>query len=679
MRNLYGNSGIIDMPSAEVQPDAEIAVSFSGFEGYRRSTLSFQILPRIEGALRYAVLPGFGADGSALYDRSMDLKFQLLREGPNQPAVALGFRDLLGTGVGSGEYLVATKHLRPDLAVSAGIGWGRLGSANGFANPFAHLSPGWDERPAGATTGGTFNTGQYFKGETAALFGGVTWDTPVRGLRLMAELSSDAYAPEGRNGGFTPDHPVNFGLDYQPSNGINFGLYALYGRAVAARLSLSANPRRSLSTGAGPAPVPVRARGDPNGPPAAGPGTNATALWAASIAALSTALAEEALELDGIGLSGDTAEIRVVNRSYTLISQAYGRALRAAQNSLPAEIGKIVVTMMEGGVPVSSLSVPRADFERIAGTPEAEAKLADAVTLTDAAPDPPGLIQMPERLPRFRWSVAPVLAINAFDPDNPVRADLGLQAEGQAVLAHGFSVSGAVTKKLVGNLDQITRQSDSSLPRVRSDIALYLREGDPAINRLTADYLFKPSPQLYGRLSAGYLERMFAGVSAELLWKPVNSGIGLGLELNYVGQRAFDQLFGLRDYRVATGHASLYWDTGWQQVEAQLDIGRYLAGDWGGTLTLSRHFANGWRVGAFATLTDVPFDAYGEGSFDKGILLEIPLSWASNLRTRKRYDGVIKPLARDGGARLNVENRLYPLVQDAHAGQLRANWASVWR
>ena len=47
--------------------------------------------------------------------------------------------------------------------------------------------------------------------------------------------------------------------------------------------------------------------------------------------------------------------------------------------------------------------------------------------------------------------------------------------------------------------------------------------------------------------------------------------------------------FGEYDYDVVMGHASLYWDTGWYGLEAQLDAGRYLAGDWGATLSVQRH------------------------------------------------------------------------------------------
>ena len=53
--------------------------------------------------------------------------------------------------------------------------------------------------------------------------------------------------------------------------------------------------------------------------------------------------------------------------------------------------------------------------------------------------------------------------------------------------------------------------------------------------------------------------------------------------------------------------------------DVEINAGRYLAGDWGATTTISRKFGSGWEVGGYATLTDVPFDTFGEGSFDKAM------------------------------------------------------------
>ena len=109
------------------------------------------------------------------------------------------------------------------------------------------------------------------------------------------------------------------------------------------------------------------------------------------------------------------------------------------------------------------------------------------------------------------------------------------------------------------------------------------------------------------------------------------------------------------------------------------DVGRYLAGDYGATLSVDRVFANGWSVGAYATLTNVSAEQFGEGSFDKGIRLTIPMEWAMGKPTRAGNTTEIRSLARDGGARLQVDGRLFDWVNDGHADALTQRWGKFWR
>jgi hypothetical protein len=171
---------------------------------------------------------------------------------------------------------------------------------------------------------------------------------------------------------------------------------------------------------------------------------------------------------------------------------------------------------------------------------------------------------------------------------------------------------------------------------------------------------------------------MYAGVSGELLWKPVDSRLALGVELNEVVKRDFDKGFGLRDYQTTTGHVSAYYafDGGYL---GQIDAGRYLAEDWGATFSLYREFDNGWLIGAYATLTDVPFETFGEGSFDKGIVLNVPLDYFTGKPVGGSVGGTIQPILRDGGARVVVPGRLYDTVREAQNPVLRNTWGRFWR
>jgi hypothetical protein len=112
------------------------------------------------------------------------------------------------------------------------------------------------------------------------------------------------------------------------------------------------------------------------------------------------------------------------------------------------------------------------------------------------------------------------------------------------------------------------------------------------------------------------------------------------------------------DYQVLTGHITGYWQTGWEDVLAKISYGQYLAGDKGYTVDLSRSFANGVRMGAYFTKTNVSAEQFGEGSFDKGIYVSVPFDAFFTKYSNENAYILWNPLIRDGGAKLN---RAYPL------------------
>ena len=140
----------------------------------------------------------------------------------------------------------------------------------------------------------------------------------------------------------------------------------------------------------------------------------------------------------------------------------------------------------------------------------------------------------------------------------------------------------------------------------------------------------------------------------------------------------FDGGFEFRDYETVTGHASAYYEFN-NGFVGRIDAGRYLAEDWGATVALDREFANGWRIGAFATFTDVSAEDFGEGSFDKGIRVTIPTSSRKLKASTGATNINIRSLTRDGGARVNVKNRLYDNVRRGHKPELQESWGRFWR
>lgn len=674
--STYGTVGLIDMPTAQSAEDAELAATFSTFANTTRSTLSFQITPRLSGSFRYSKIEDFGAGGGDLFDRSFDLRYRFVDETNTRPAIAIGLQDFIGTGVYSGEYVVATKNFSPRLSFTGGIGWGRLGSYNGFSNPLGAIDDQFETRPdRDFGRGGEIEATGWFRGD-AALFGGIAWQATDK-LTLKAEYSSDAYGIESRNNSFEHKSPFNFGLDYEVRDNIHLQAHYLYGSTFGFTLNLLTNPRHPVANGGkGSAPLPVQRRA---------PGARSDLGWTQAVNVKSSLrdqtnalLADDGMALEAMKLSANAVTVHIRNERYLARPEAIGRTARLLTRTMPASVETFTIIPVENGIPLSAVTLNRSDIENLEHESDGAWQSYVRADITDAANSLAGTSYFAGRYPDFTWSVRPYVKASYFDPDEPVRLNAGLRLQGRYDLAPGWIVAGSITQRLAGNIGDSARGSNSVIPRVRSDAVRYAREGETALEHLTLAHYFRPGKDLYARMTAGYLESQFGGVSSELLWKPVASRLALGAEANYAVQRDFDQRFGFRNYEVATGHLSAYYDFG-NGYLGQIDAGRYLAGDYGATFTLDRVFANGWSVGAYATFTDVSFDDFGEGSFDKGLRFTVPLTHVLGQPSDKTYKAVIQPLTRDGGARLKVQDRLYDSVRSYHTPEMKDSSGRFWR
>ncbi|MEM6304003.1 MAG: YjbH domain-containing protein [Pseudomonadota bacterium] len=677
--NFYGSSGLIDMPSGESLPDGEIAIGISNFAGMTRSTFTFQASPRLSFSFRYVGLRDANIGGFETYrDRSFDARFLINKESRLWPAITVGLQDFAGTGIYAAEYIAATKtfqggaRIPGTFKVTAGLGWGRLGSSGSIGAPLGRDRNTFTD----GDTGGELSFDQWFRGPMAP-FAGVEWQYSDR-LGFKVEYSSDAYNQEDTVSGiFTRKSRFNFGAEYQYSDRVRIGAYYLYGSEFGINLQYLLNPTNPPALQVTEAVAPVSLRPSRAENPQAWETNWASAPDAPARlrTALKPQLEANGLAFEALSVDANSAELRYRNTRYQATAIAIGRAARVMAATLPASVETFRIVTVENGLAQSAVTIRRSDLEALEFDPQAADALLAVTGIGEAAPQPQNAIFEDEFYPDFAWSIGPYVSTSYFDPDEPVRADAGLKLEAAYRPAPGWTLGGELRYRLTGNIGSSPRLSNSQLERVRTNGVLYARE-TTSLENLYASYQWKPSEDLYARVTAGYLERMFGGVSAELLWKPVGSRLALGVEANYVKQRDFSGL-GFQDYGVATGHASAYYEFS-DQYHAQVDVGRYLAGDIGATMTFTREFANGVRIGGFFTLTNVSSEEFGEGSFDKGINIELPLSFFLGNPSKRTVATTIRPIQRDGGARLAVPGRLYSQVRSGHRRALESNWSRVW-
>ncbi len=401
---------------------------------------------------------------------------------------------------------------------------------------------------------------------------------------------------------------------------------------------------------------------------------------ASAVEAIKRDFAAQNVQLTALDIVGDEARVWLSQGIYRNIAKASGRAARVLDNHLPADIGGITLIWQENGLTVSRLQLSRRDVQH--GTAlQGGAEEAWYHSQLDAID--PGYTTttqvVPDRYPDFSWSLGPAYRQLFGGPDQyyayQVYALLGAKVE----VLPNLLLSGGYSIDVYNTFDTLQLESNSQLPRVRSDLKNYLQQGASGLDSLQASYFADLGKDWYGRASAGIFEQMFAGAGGEVLYAPQQASWAVGGDFYWAKQRDFDGGFGFQPYETTTGHLTWYQDLPFYDLTTKISAGRYLAGDDGATLDLSRRFDNGIVVGVFATRTDVPAQRFGEGSFDKGFYIDIPLDVFFMRSSKSRRSFTFRPVTRDGGARLGTPYPLYPMVDAYKHDRWQQDWKEFYK
>ena len=673
MLNTYGMPGGIDNPTAEAFPEGQFSVSSSIFGGTIRTNLSFQITENVTVSFRYSRIPSESGDhGGYFWDRSFDFHYLFREQSKYLPSIAIGLRDFIGTGLYTGEYIVATKNINKNVKLTAGLGWGRLSGKNEYSNIFGK----GNERSnlSGVGVGGTLHIDHFFSGTNSPFFS-LSYNASPK-LELIAELSSDDYQREvSTSKGFNRKNDLNSAFKYKLAPDFSVIGKLMHGDAIGLSGILSLNPRNSpYKSGIEPAPMPFLDDRTIN---------NTQIFMGNNIFTRSAKL----LELDGIMLLNIEIDNEVVNatimdRYYLDVSQMIGRVARILSKTVPISVKFFNINLVnyQSGFSISQVTVERESLRKFELMFDGPTKLWENVKIDNSLEGINTSLML--YTSPVTWSFYPDVDIMLFDPHSPINGSLGWEANIAYRISNSTTINSSVKQPILTALDDIKRGPKSGLPSVRSDFMFYYRDisTKPYIDSLTVDQYYKPLKNIYGQINFGYLEMMYAGVRAEAIWKDIKKPYGIGLDMASIRKRNTFGDFSILNESYSTFIGTVYYNlqSDWK---AQLNAGRYLAGDYGATFALSRTFNNGWEIGAYATLTNVKFSTFGEGSFDKGITLKAPLSWFTGKKSHAYRQTVIRPITGDGGARLNLgeDKFLYHNITKYDEKSFKDNWKRVFR
>lgn len=666
--NDYGSIGLLQTPTARMAEEGAFAITYSDMEEYRRYTVNLQLLPWLETTAfytefpnrKYSDVPDFSGD-NILADKGFDIKARLWEEGYWVPEVSVGFRDFAGTGLFDAEYIVANKRFGP-LDVSLGLGFGRLGTHDDVTNPFCELSDDYCEREGGFSgNGGQLEYDRWFTGP-AAFFGGVEYQTPWQPLSLKAEYESNDYSEDRAGVPIKADSRWNFGANFQVTDYFDVQLSYERGNTFMFNFSLRTN-FGTLNQ--------IKVSPDKTVPT---PDKRKQSLDEVNWVGMNAAMREQGA-FSGARFAAEEDEVTLYgyHLRYRDSSEAYDRAARIMAAELPDSVSTYNLVDMALFDPSVNTQIDADKFkDRVLNRdPGKGVDETDDLFVRLNAPHMPSRddeswMLNPENKFTSRFGLKPFLDQSFGNPETFYTYQLGVYAFGRRWLTDNVELFGEVGFNIATNYDdfKFLGGGPDALPDVRTNIRRYV-QNDIWLDSAQATYHKRLGQDWFAMAYAGYLERMFGGVGAEVLYRPIDSNWAFGLRANRVRQRDFEGGGGFLDYEVTTGFASVYYQMPWLSDSLlQLDFGQFLAGDRGVNVMMQKRFDSGVVAGAYAAFTNVSSEEYGEGSFTKGFFISMPFDLMSIRHTRERVGFTWVPLSRNGGQQLQRRTRLYDYTDD---------------
>lgn len=674
----FGGTGLMQMPSARMMPEGELSLGVTNNAEYLHYHLSLQLFPWLETTARYTQVhdllysqsESFSGD-TEYTDKSFDVKLRVLEEGYYLPELSVGLRDFAGTGLFDGEFIAASKQVGP-FDFTLGLGWGYIGNR---ANLTGDNSVSVDcQRNSGYKgNGGSFDIDRLFTG-CASVFGGIEYQTPYAPLSLKIEYDGNDYRSDfpvtsGRTSMPQPT-PWNFGAVYAFTNWGQLQVSYERGNTVTAGFTMHTNLSNLDQVWVD------------DEKPRYAPQSSKQQLTDQEWQTLTADLHKVAgFSHPKIYKDGETVTVTGTQSKYRERKEGEERAATLLANTgIDAKTYRFVELAQRQ--PITETRIDTASFKQVKEHDYPGARFEDSretgnpVAVTGQ--------KMAGNEQNLYYGIAPKLQQSFGGAENFYLYSVGVVGGASYHLGNHWLFSGSFYGNIIDNYDQFNYEvppDGTNVKRVRTLNREYFSK-TLRLDTLQVNYFDRLSTNFYGQAYAGYLESMYAGAGGELLYRPLGSNWALGVDANYVKQRDPDTYMGLfkeeqhydsnlgRSYRVqtgvATGHATLYWQpkfwNAFDNTLVQISAGRYLAEDVGVTVDFSKQFDSGVIAGVFATKTDMSAEEFGEGSFNKGFYVSIPLDIMTVTPTKNRTTISWLPLQRDGGQMLGRQYSLYGMT-----------------
>ena len=569
-------------------------------------------------------------------DKAIDLKYQFLREGKYWPAMAIGIMDPHGTRKYGGQDLFFSKQFFP-FDFTIGLGNGRFG-----------------KKPLAGTDGERI-TVEMFEDprqwwQDAQFFGGIEFH-PTPKLSFMVEYNPIKYEIQTSDmvqvKYFTQAVPskINVGMRYKPFDWTQIDLSYQRGNQIGVSLSLAFNLDKPLM------PIfdlPYKEKEEYKVNPLA--------------ERISRGLYISGFRDIGIKISASEIWIQAANTSYLYNMRAIGVILKVLDQILPVDIRRINLVLTDRGIPLIEFCTDRGDLRDF----EKEIfRVHEYGSLNKIRTD---IYQMPDTSRQYKryfdYGIKPEFQTFLNDPSGFFKGRAGVSGWIGLQPWKGGDLSVGAEAYVWNNISSANEPLRNA---VRSDSVLYMQK-NVALRSLMFDQIGKTKYEIYGKIATGLLETQYAGLDTEIAMPLFRGRILAGVSGSLVKKRDPDNLFKLNNNDFGDHYSTAFVNTrlNLPELEMSLDVkaGRFLAGDKGARVTVSRSFYNGVVLSDWYSFTDTSVftDPFNKGYRDKGIAISIPLRLFLGRDSRTLYPYALSPWTRDVAQDISHRTSLFDFI-----------------
>ena len=648
--NLNGEIGLVNIPSSRILKEGNLKLHIVNSDPINSLFISANPFNWMEVSLRYAdintrkysAFKSFSGD-QTYKDKSFNLKIKLIEETERYPELSVGFRDFIGTGKFSGEYIVSSKKFG-DFDITAGLGWGALSESTGIKNPFINIDDAFSSRSEDFGLGGNIEFNRWFKGPKVSAFYGFSYLNKYSGLRF--KMDYDKSNPFN----LKKESDYSFGLSIPASKYFDINLFKHRGVDLGFGFSYKANySKQIIQKNEVINPINFSKKD--------------TDLLSSNdevfSGTINLLLSRYRIYTQEIYFKDENLFILIDQSRYRNLNLAAKRVIQITDEVLSTRnINNVSIIFQVGNVKTGSIKFPLNKFKQFLDNSISFVELRKYISYENfyQYDEEAKIFEGKINFPLYTWGIKPDLKNHVGAPEAFYSGQIGLLVSGGVSLNKNSYFDSSIGLGIFQNLDQLRLRAFSRLPKVRSDIREYLKE-KYILKQLTYTHMFDPTYSkdylFFGGLKIGLFEEMYGGIGGEILLRDINKPWYFTANYYWVKQREFNQRLSFRNYETFTGHLNFIWETPFDGVKVILSGGRYLAKDSGVTLNLSKSFKTGFTLGFYATKTDISAFEFGEGTFDKGIYFSIPLDVVSSKYRKNNARFVWKNLTRDGGAILS--------------------------